>query len=413
MGTSNNNKRQKMKISEKDFLYDIIDKYPQTKDYFILNGVTQVENDKLLATLGKTLKLETLIKSKKLNQDLFLEELNNLVENKEVDSTLVENEKNAKADIKLTGILPCPVRIPLLESFEKWLDENNKKDDVDFELKAASMGVDWLKDSMSEESLSDIFLSAGFDLFFDDKYMNQFKKRKIFKDLIEVDKYNEDFDNDYLSLKDPDGDYSIISVVPAVFLVNDEVLKDKKAPTSWEELISGDFDNSVSLPIGDFDLFNAILLNIYKRFGLDGVRRLGKTLLKSMHPSQMVKSNVGRIQPAVTIMPYFFTKMAKFGGPMNAIWPEDGAIISPIFMLTKAKKEEKIKEIAEFFASKEVGEILSHTGLFPSTHPEVNNNIDKKNKYMWVGWQYIKENDIGNILETCIEEFNKSSEEIA
>ncbi|MCY1150935.1 MAG: ABC transporter substrate-binding protein [Sphaerochaetaceae bacterium] len=402
-----------MKISEKDFLYNIIDKYPQTKDYFILNGVTQVENDKLLSTLGKTLKLETLIKSKKLNQDLFLEELNNLVENKEVDSTLVENEKNAKADIKLTGILPCPVRIPLLESFEKWLDENNKKDDVDFELKAASMGVDWLKDSMNEESLSDIFLSAGFDLFFDDKYMNQFKKRKIFKDLIEVEKYNEDFDNDYLSLKDPDGDYSIISVVPAVFLVNDEVLKDKKAPTSWEELISGDFDNSVSLPIGDFDLFNAILLNIYKRFGLDGVRRLGKTLLKSMHPSQMVKSNVGRIQPSVTIMPYFFTKMAKFGGPMNAIWPEDGAIISPIFMLTKAKKEEKIKEIAEFFASKEVGEILSHTGLFPSTHPEVNNNIDKKNKYMWVGWQYIKENDIGNILETCIEEFNKSSEEIA
>ncbi|MDC7236262.1 MAG: ABC transporter substrate-binding protein [Sphaerochaetaceae bacterium] len=402
-----------MKISEKDFLYNIIDKYPQTKDYFILNGVTQVENDKLLSTLGKTLKLETLIKSKKLNQDLFLEELNNLVENKEVDSTLVENEKNAKADIKLTGILPCPVRIPLLESFEKWLDENNKKDDVDFELKAASMGVDWLKDSMNEESLSDIFLSAGFDLFFDDKYMNQFKKRKIFKDLIQVEKYNEDFDNDYLSLKDPDGDYSIISVVPAVFLVNDEVLKDKKAPTSWEELISGDFDNSVSLPIGDFDLFNAILLNIYKRFGLDGVRRLGKTLLKSMHPSQMVKSNVGRIQPSVTIMPYFFTKMAKFGGPMNAIWPEDGAIISPIFMLTKAKKEEKIKEIAEFFASKEVGEILSHTGLFPSTHPEVNNNIDKKNKYMWVGWQYIKENDIGNILETCIEEFNKSSEEIA
>lgn len=402
-----------MKISEKDFLYDIINKYPQTKDYFILNGVKQVENEKLLSSLGKTLRLETLIKSKKLNKDLFLEELNSVLEQKDVDSTLEESEIKKEADIKLTGILPCPVRIPLLESFEKWLEEKDKKEDIDYELKAASMGVDWLKDSMKEESLSDVFLSAGFDLFFDDKYMNQFKKKKVFKDLVNLDKYNKDFDNEYLSLKDPDGDYSIISVVPAVFLVNDDVLKDKKAPSSWEELISGDYDNSVSLPIGDFDLFNAILLNIYKRFGLEGVRRLGKTLLKSMHPSQMVKSNVGRIQPAITIMPYFFTKMAKFGGPMNAIWPKDGAIISPIFMLTKAKKADKLKEVAQFFASREVGEILSHTGLFPSTHPEVDNNIDKNNRYMWVGWDYIKNNDIGNILKTCIEEFNKSSEEIA
>lgn len=402
-----------MNINKKDFLYDIISKYPQTKDYFILNGVKQVEDQKLLSTLGKSIRLETLIKSKKLNENLFLEEINNIIDNKtEVDSTLFDKEINNKAEIKLTGVLPCPVRIPLLESFETWLDETGKKDEIDYELKAASMGVDWLKDSMSEELLSDVFLSAGFDLFFDDKYMNQFKKKKVFKDLIPVEKYNEDFDNEYLSLKDPDGDYSIISVVPAVFLVNEEILGDKKAPKSWKELISGDYDNSVSLPIGDFDLFNAILLNIYKIFGLDGIRRLGKTLLKSMHPSQMVKSNVGRVQPAITIMPYFFTKMVKFGGPMQAIWPEDGAIISPIFMLTKAEKEEKLLEIAQFFGSKKVGEILSHTGLFPSTHPEVDNNIDKENKYMWVGWSYIKDNDIGHILELCIKEFNNSSEDM-
>ncbi len=399
-----------MIITEKDFLYDIILKYPETKEYFILNGLRQVEDEKLLSTFGKSLSLSVLIKSKKLNKSIFLEEINNLINKDQVDSSLIENEIKKNPEIKLTGILPCPVRIPLLESLEKWLDNTNRKDIVDYELKAASMGVDWLKESMNEENLSDVFLSAGFDLFFDDKYMNQFKKKKIFKDLIKLRKYNQDFDNDYISLRDPDGDYSIISVVPAVFLINDDVLKNKKIPTSWKELISGEYDNSVSLPIGDFDLFNAILLNIYKNFGLDGVKRLGKTLLKSMHPSQMVKSHTHNIQPAITIMPYFFTKMAKFGGPMNAIWPSDGAIISPIFMLTKAEKEEKLSEIANFFGSKEVGEILSHTGLFPSTNPFVDNNIPKENKYMWIGWDYIKKNDIGLILQTCLREFEKASE---
>ncbi len=399
-----------MKINDTDFLFDIVNKYPKTKDYFILNGVVQVENPSLLSSLGKTLKLETLIKSKKLNKDIFLKEINEILEDEIVDTTLEEKEHNKEAKIQLTGVLPCPVRIPLVESFELWLEENDLNKTINYDLKAASMGVEWLKENMNEESLSDIFLSAGFDLFFDNKYMNQFKKKKIFKDYLNFEKYNKDFDNEYISLKDPNGDYSIIGVVPAVFLINDEALGNRKIPTSWKDLINGDYDNSVSLPIGDFDLFNAILLNIYKDYGLDGIKRLSKTLLQSMHPSQMVKSHASKVQPAVTIMPYFFTKMIKFGGPMNAIWPKDGAIISPIFMLTK-KDTPDVDRIAKFLGSKEVGEILSHKGLFPSTNPNVDNKIDESNIYKWVGWDYINNNDIGSILETCLDLFMKESEE--
>ncbi len=60
---------------------------------------------------------------------------------------------------------------------------------------------------------------------------------------------------------------------------------------------------------------------------------------------------------------------------MKAIWPKDGAIISPIFMLSKRSKKDKLQPIVDFFASKQVGEILSHNGRFPSVHPEVDNHI--------------------------------------
>ena len=132
-----------------------------------------------------------------------------------------------------------------------------------------------------------------------------------------------------------------------------------------------------------------------------------------MHPSEMLKSHIKQAEkPIVTIMPYFFTKMTKNGGPMKAVWPSDGAIISPIFMLSKRNKKEELKPFVDFFASKEVGEILSHNGRFPSVNPEVDNMISSEHKYMWLGWDYIKKNDIGELIVACERIFSQAVGEV-
>lgn len=182
-------------------------------------------------------------------------------------------------------------------------------------------------------------------------------------------------------------------------------------PRKWADMLTPEFEKSVSLPISDFDLFNSILININKKYGENGIKALGKTLLENLHPSQMVKSDKKKENiPTVTIMPYFFTKMIMKNGPMVPIWPEDGAIISPIFMLTKKDKKEKIGKIVEFLSGKEVGEVLSHQGLFPSVNPEVDNRLDGK-EFMWCGWEYIHNNDIGEVLEECKKIFFESAKE--
>jgi len=116
----------------------------------------------------------------------------------------------------------------------------------------------------------------------------------------------------------------------------------------------------------------------------------------------MVKSDRKKQdRPIVTIMPYFFTKMAKEGGSMKAVWPADGAIISPIFMLSKKEKQEKLQPVIDFFAGEDVGKVLSHSGLFPSINPEIDNNIPEENKFMWLGWDYIYNNDISSLITHC------------
>ena len=88
----------------------------------------------------------------------------------------------------------------------------------------------------------------------------------------------------------------------------------------------------------------------------------------------------------------------KFNPMAELVWPTDGAIISPIFMLLRRDAPEAADEIARFFCSKETGEILSHRGLFPSCHPEVQNPVPEGAKFLWLGWDFIREHDLGELI---------------
>lgn len=398
-------------------LFDVTERYPELIELLFSLGLENVKDDNMRRTTGKNINLNQLLEMKKINKKTFEDEAIVIINenNNDIDSSLGNKKEKKDFDIKIDGVLPCPVRIPLMEGFEKWLlDNKNLKESVNYNLQAASMGVDWLKESIkkseSADILSDLFISAGFDLFFDRELIGKYKEQGVFEDITKYNNYNKDFENDKINLRDPDGQYSMLAVVPAVFLVNVEELNGRKCPESWEDILDKEFENSVSLPIGDFDLFNAILLNINKKYGIDGVEKLGKSLLKSMHPSEMVKSHIKKTaRPAVTIMPYFFTRMTKNGGPMKAVWPIDGAIISPIFMLSKKESKEKTAPFVDFFSSKEVGEILSHQGLFPSVNPHVKNELNNEYSFMWLGWDYIKDNDIGEMIRELEKVFKNST----
>jgi len=403
-----------------DTLFDITQNYPETIAIFTSHGFPQMENESSRNTFGKSINLKTALNLKKINVNEFSNLLGEVIDQKregEGEEGISLNNSNSKNTIKIEGLLPCPVRVPLLDALESFLENNKnelKETNINYELKAASMGLTWLKDSIenedSESKISDLFISAGFDLFFDKKLIGKFKDKDVFEDISNLDKYNKDFQNDYLNLKDPMKHYSMIGVVPAVFLINTNELRDREIPKTWADLLKPEFKSSISLPVSDFDLFNAILLNIHKIYGEEGVEKLGKNLLQSMHPAQMVKSATKKSNiPAITIMPYFFTKTIKEGGAMQAVWPEDGSIISPLFMLTKKAKKDLLKPIVDLFSSKKVGEILAHKGLFPSTNPEVDNKIDEKNKYMWLGWDYIYNNDIGALIKKCEDIFKKGA----
>ncbi len=403
-------------ISENDTLLHIVEKYPETIPVFTSNGFTQMSDKEKRAKFAGSIPLKMALMLKQIDLSTFIDLLNESIESAKnnIDTTLNENRNNRDTDaLSIVGLLPCPVRIPLLEGFNKFISGYKETHDVtvNHELKAASSGLEWIEKNLAgitdSRKLPDLFISAGFDMFFDEKMIGKFKRQNVFVDTTNLPSFNDLFDG--INLRDPKHHYSMIGVVPAVFLINKKELGDRTMPRTWSDILKPEFEKRVSLPVGDFDLFNGILLNIHKQYGDKGVKQLGRSLLESLHPSQMVKSDKQKEnRPIVTIMPYFFTKMVKDNGPMVAIWPEDGAIISPIFMLAKSERIEVLQPIVDFFASKEVGKILSHSGLFPSVHPDIDNHIPSDNTFMWLGWDYIYSSDISSLIKHCEQLFEES-----
>lgn len=169
-------------FSVEESLAQITDKYPELIDILANKGFAQLKDEKKRKEFGSRVTLKQAAQLKSLNLEklkkLMIDEINDKDEN--IDITLKDEKK--RSDLKIEGLLPCPVRIPLLEELEKITDKFDRS--VATDLKAASQGLDWLKESISAESsadsLSDIFVSAGFDLFFDQSLIDRFRRTGAF-----------------------------------------------------------------------------------------------------------------------------------------------------------------------------------------------------------------------------------------
>ncbi len=402
-----------------DSILSIVERYPETLDLFIANGFPGFEDRQVLEKTGRFLKLGTALDGKGIDRGTFLRLLEERIRDDmaAVDVTLRDGDKE-RGVFHISGALPCPVRLPLLELFDREAEifRSNTGMSVSYSLEAASSGAGWMADMIEKaetaSDLPDVFLSAGFETFFDRDGFGRFREAGEFADPVPME-MNPAFDG--VGLPDPKGDYGMIGVVPAVMMVNLSELGSLPMPRSWEDILDPRFEKRVSLPVGDFDLFNALLVSIYDRFGDTGVQAMGRSMLSAMHPAQMVKSGTARSaeKPVVTIMPYFFTRMAERTRTMQAVWPEDGAIISPIFMLAKKKTAQTLKPLLSFWKGKEVGEILSHRGLFPSTNPNVVNPLPESAPFYWIGWDWIESHNVAAVISHATELFRQASGEVA
>ena len=128
----------------------------------------------------------------------------------------------------------------------------------------------------------------------------------------------------------------------------------------------------------------------------------------------MVKSlGNGRPEgPAISVMPLFFANSMGVREGVSVVWPEDGALVSPVTMLVKAEKQEELRDLITFLSGTEVADICAGAS-FPTPHPGVDNKLPQEATFKWIGWEYVKNHDLKALIHSTNSTFLRAFQGIS
>lgn len=303
-----------------------------------------------------------------------------------------------KSEYDVLGLLPCPIKVPIDIGFEEMI--NNLGDECDFEYLIegnANYEVMWMDESSHiplKDELPKIIISAGVNSFYREDFRAKAIEEEYFKAVKDIDQ--ELIEND---LSDLEGNYYIMALNYLVMIVDLTKLNGRDIPKSWEGLLDGPFKNEVAIRGKKGKYCETTILAIYKEYGMDGIKKLSELVGYGGHPAEMVK-NAGKgikDSPTISAIPYFYAKLLKNNKNVKIIWPEDGAIVSPVTLLVQKETSKNLEKVVNYFISEEVRSICNNASL---PHPIDYLDYLRKNNYKlnWIGWDFIRDNNINKLL---------------
>jgi ABC-type Fe3+ transport system substrate-binding protein len=378
---------------------DLIGRYPFALDVLASNGLDMFAGPEALRAFGRALRLRTLLKARGINPELFCR----LLEERMAEQGDADCPAAPGPGVNLFALLPCPLKVPLEEAFKgfaarlpeerrtalKWIIEGNANRVLDY----ADL-ADHFED-LSE--MPDIIITPGFNSF----YHAPFVERFIMTDLFRC--VNDRMGDRHLAplgVADPAGHYTMLAMNLLVLVVDNARLGNRPVPARWADLLDPVHERSIAIRgYGDGTFCETLLLAFFKDFGAGGLERLGQNVRYGWHPSRMVKSagNVREDGPAISAMPLFFAKTIKNRDAVTIVWPDDGALVSPVTILVKASKRDELADVVEFLNGPEVARICADA-FFPTLHPEVDNRLPRNASFKWIGWDYIMGHDIRKLI---------------
>jgi len=242
------------------------------------------------------------------------------------------------------------------------------------------------------DDFPDIVASMGFGDFFRQEFVERLVRKGYFGTAW-TGAVNETFEK--AGFRDPDGWYTIYAVFPYVMLVDTRKLGSAPVPRCWSDLLHPSLRDNIMINGSDGLVAEVPLLYFFKEHGDNGLLALAANIRESLHPAQMVKAATSSNArgAAVYIMPWFFAQARSMSSEVQLVWPEDGALTSPIYLLIKESKKNELKSIVDCIIGPEMG-AGSAQACFPSLNPQVDNKLPENASFKWLGWDYIKQNDL-------------------
>ncbi len=380
-------------ITGSENIQTIADSYPEVITEFEKHGLGSYFKPENLKKIGRFMILNTLLKSSNIDVDQFLKSLNEKITSDRSNGELSFEQ------LHFMAMLPCGLRNPFKDFLEKHITGNSDEyaglnylaeGNVNHELSYYPL----LDSIESVDELPDIILASDVNNFFHRPFMEKFVSKGLFETFkpYQPHSYLED-----VGFSDPLNNFTMLTANMLVMVVDTRRLGEEKIPEKWEDILNPAFEDEIIMRGEDNFFCNAVMLPFYKDHGFDAIRTLARNIRTGKHPAEMVKLAEAGGEKAATIyiMPYFFAQRIK-SKHVKIVWPSDGAIASPVFMLVKKDAMEEHLRLLNFVLSKETNEMLVGRH-FPSIHPDVENILPQPAK--WLGWDFLTQHDVGKLKD--------------
>ncbi|WP_010232931.1 ABC transporter substrate-binding protein [Clostridium arbusti] len=315
------------------------------------------------------------------------------------ESVLLDDDCNLN-DLNFLGIIACSVRQTFKEELEKAVIDHKKKKGIDLKCYVpsgcsckADLSNVW--EAKDIKDFPDVVAANGFKDEFKQGFMKNLVNKENFK-AVRGENINKEFLE--AGCVDPRGLYTMYAAAPSVILVDKKKLGELPIPKSWGDLLNPIYKDNIIVGGTPEELSDSSVLYIYKEYGEDGVKKLVKNTKNLWHPSKMSKvaGTLNTEGAAIYIMSWFFAKTCPNTEKTAIVWPEDGALINPMCMLAKESKLQEMDTVINFVTGEELGSKLAES-YFPSLNLKVDNKLPDGAKFKWLGWEYLRENDMEQI----------------
>lgn len=368
-----------MKVAE------VVDTWPQTLETFVKMGFAPLQSKLLRNTIARNVTIRQAAAFRNVDLNILLLNLQNAVSNPTThDEAFVDPRRlrfdedtipELSGDIRLTGLVPCPVRTLLIEQFDSFILRTFTANGirVAWWLAAEGSGLQDLKvfvksiaRSRQHERFPDFFVAVGTELFL----FEEFGRSMYESGLFTARPPRPDARPEFAALEDPTGRLQLQFVVLFSFCCRPSGLGDTPAPRTWFDLTEPRYRGKVMIPALNLPVMPDFLAALHYYLGDNLFVKFCQNVTAAMHPAQSSSRKKRAQEPGVFVTPVHFSKIVKAAEDIHVI-PDDGMLAVPGYFAETAHRCDDATRMGEFLHSVDCLQIYWKHGTFVPNHRDI------------------------------------------
>lgn len=259
------------------------------------------------------------------------------------------------AHLQMFGAVPAPVKLAFRQGILRILREQPPEKRCNCSIPSGHKKGPSIWEMTNMDNFPDVTVGFGPDAMCD----GRFHENAIASGLFADPRVDSLFHQDTLSQGTAqDALFYVYAVSPYVLLVDLRKLNGAAVPSRWSDLLHDAYRHNLVMESGVHGMVSSVILyHFYREHGDAGIRRLAKNTAALWSPAKIIweAQKPGGSHYAIHIVPWFFAKCCPDTEHFRIVWPYEGALFYPLFVVAKKQLSFQARAVLDFITGAAFG----------------------------------------------------------